>query len=208
MFGKKTVVTVQGLDWQRKKWGWLASRLLKIGEWAAARFPNQTIVVSRVLQDRYESRHTKHTLLVPNGTETRERRRSTNFQHLGLSPDGYVLFLGRFSPEKNCHPLIEAFEKIETPFKLVLAGGSSHTDDYADNLRKHASDRITFLEWLSGDALGEVLTNASLFVLPSDLEGLSLALLDAMGAGVCVLTSDTPEEHGDHRRCRVHIQAG
>src|SRR5205807_3625888 len=129
----------------------------------------------RVLQDRYQSRHAKHTLLVPNGTEIRERRGSTNLQHLGLSPDGYILFLGRFSPEKNCHLLIDAFEKIDTPFKLVLAGGSSHTDEYADNLRKQASDRITFLEWLSGDALGEVLTNASLFVLPSDLEGLSLA---------------------------------
>jgi glycosyltransferase involved in cell wall biosynthesis len=104
-----------------------------------------------------------------------------------------VLYLGRFSPEKNCHLLIEAFEQIQTPFKLVLAGGSSHTDDYAANLRKHASDQIVFLDWLSGDALVEVLTNAALFVLPSDVEGLSLALLDAMGAGVCVLGSDTPE---------------
>src|SRR5207253_7795077 len=80
-----------------------------------------------------------------------------------------------------------------TSFKLVLAGGSSHTDDYAANLRKHASDRVLFLDWLSGDALAEVLSNAMLFVLPSDLEGLSLALLDAMGAGVCVLASDIPE---------------
>ena len=175
LFGKKTVVTVQGLDWQRKKWGWLASSLLKIGEWTSARFPNQTIVVSRVLQNHYRRHH------------------GSQLQHLGLSPDGYILFLGRFSPEKNCDLLIEAFEKIQTPFKLVLAGGSSHTDDYADGLRKRGSDRIVFLDWLSGDALAEVLTNAALFVLPSDLEGLSLALLDAMGSGVCVLGSDTPE---------------
>lgn len=113
--------------------------------------------------------------------------------HFRLSPDGYVLFLGRFSPEKNCDLLIEDFEKIETPFKLVLAGGSSYTDGYAGNLRKRASDRVMFLDWLSGDALADVLTNAPLFVLPSDVEGLSLALLDAMGAAVCVLASDTPE---------------
>ncbi|PYV49004.1 MAG: hypothetical protein DMG94_01970, partial [Acidobacteria bacterium] len=84
-------------------------------------------------------------------------------------------------------------EKIKTPLKLVLAGGSSYTDEYACSLRQHASDRIVFLDWLSGDELSEVLTNAALFVLPSDIEGLSLALLDAMGAGICVLTSDTPE---------------
>jgi glycosyltransferase involved in cell wall biosynthesis len=123
---------------------------------------------------------------------SRSRNRPT-FQHLGLSPDSYVLFLSRFSPEKNCDLLIEAFERIEIPFKLVLAGGSSHTGSYADNLRKRASDRVMFLDWLSGDALAEVLTHAALFVLPSDLEGLSLALLDAMGAGTCVLTSDTAE---------------
>jgi glycosyltransferase involved in cell wall biosynthesis len=184
---------VQGLDWRRSKWGAPASSILKIGEWSSARFPNTTIVVSRVLQDHYESRHSKRTLLVPNGTQTRERRRGLALQHLGLSSDNYVLFLGRFSPEKSCHLLIEAFEKIATPLKLVLAGGSSYTDEYAESLRKHASERIVFLDWLSGEVLIEVLTNAALFVLPSDLEGLSLALLDAMAAGVCVLASDTPE---------------
>jgi glycosyltransferase involved in cell wall biosynthesis len=111
----------------------------------------------------------------------------------GLLPDNYVLFLGRLSPEKNCHLLIEAFEKIRTDMKLVLAGGSSHSDSYVAALRRHESDRIRFLPWVSGTGLEEVLSNAALFVLPSELEGLSLALLDAMAAGVCALTSDIPE---------------
>jgi glycosyltransferase involved in cell wall biosynthesis len=110
-----------------------------------------------------------------------------------LIPNRYALFLGRFSPEKNCELLIHAFEKLETPMKLVLAGGSSHTDDYVAQLRRHESSRIRFFDWLSGNALEELLTNAAVFVLPSDIEGLSLALLDAMGAGVCVLASDIPE---------------
>jgi glycosyltransferase involved in cell wall biosynthesis len=96
-------------------------------------------------------------------------------------------------PRKNCDLLIEAFENIDTPMKLVLAGGSSHTDSYVSGLRQHQSERIRILDWISGDALEEVLTNAALFILPSDLEGLSLALLDAMGAGLCVLASDAPE---------------
>jgi glycosyltransferase involved in cell wall biosynthesis len=114
-------------------------------------------------------------------------------KQLGLAPSQYVLYLGRFSPEKNCHLLIEAFEKIECSFQLVLAGGSSHTDAYAASLRTHQNEKIKILDWLSGEALEAVLTNAALFVLPSDLEGSSLDLLDAMGAGVCVLASDTPE---------------
>ena len=193
LFGKKTVVTVQGLDWQRRKWGQLARNCLKFAGWASARFPNTTIVVSRVLQEHYLSSYSKPTSFVPNGTEIRKPRQGAHLQSLGLPAGGYILFLGRFSPEKNCQLLVDAFEKIKAPFKLVFAGGSGYTDEYACSLRKHASDRIVFLDWLSGDKLSEVLTNAALFVLPSDIEGLSLALLDAMGAGVCVLASDTPE---------------
>ena len=193
LFGKKTVVTVQGLDWQRKKWSWVARKVLKLGEWASARWPNRTTVVSRTLQKHYLAQHSKETVYTPNGTHLRKRRHGSHLAELGLVSGGYVLYLGRFSPEKNCDLLLDAFEKAHTPLKLVLAGGSSHTDKYAAQLRRHQSDRIQFLDWLSGEALEEVLTNAALFVLPSDLEGLSLALLDAMGAGVCVLASDVPE---------------
>ncbi len=76
---------------------------------------------------------------------------------------------------------------------MVLAGGSSHSDRYAKKMLAHQSENIRILDWVSGEALDELLTNAMLFVLPSDMEGLSLALLDAMGAGVCVLASDVPE---------------
>jgi len=191
-FGKRTVVTVQGLDWQRKKWGWFARQVLKRGEWASAKLPNKTAVVSRTLQEHYLSRYSKQTSCIPNGTEIREPRHGEHLNSFGIKPGEYVLFLGRFSPEKNCHLLIDAFAKTDTPMKLVLAGGSSYTEDYATSVRDRSDKRIKVLDWLSGDVLEEVLTNAALFVLPSDLEGSSLALLDAMGAGVCALASDTP----------------
>src|SRR5260370_39483025 len=104
-----------------------------------------------------------------------------------------MLFLGRFSPEKGCHLFAEAYEKLDTEVKLVIAGAASYCDDYSRRLQTHASERIKMLDWVSGEALDELLTNAMLFVLPSDLEGLSLALLDAMGAGLCVLSSDVAE---------------
>jgi glycosyltransferase involved in cell wall biosynthesis len=121
------------------------------------------------------------------------RRNPLPLNEWGLDPDNYVLFLGRYSPEKNCHLLISAFENLRTDMKLVLAGGSSHSDSYAKSLRDHESSRIRFLPWVSGKDLEALLSNAALFVLPSEIEGLSLALLDAMAAGVCVLTSDIPE---------------
>jgi glycosyltransferase involved in cell wall biosynthesis len=191
--GKKTVVTVQGLDWQRKKWGRIASTVLRLGERAAVSLPNQTMVVSHTLQKHYRLGYRVETSYVPNGGVLRERRVPDEILGWGLEPEKYILFLGRFSPEKGCHLLVEAYERLNTDAKLVMAGASSYCDDYSRRLQEHAGDRIKMLNWVSGEALDELLTNAMLFVLPSDLEGLSLALLDAMGAGLCVLSSDVAE---------------
>jgi glycosyltransferase involved in cell wall biosynthesis len=193
LVGKKTVVTVQGQDWQRKKWGRFASFTLRLGEVASARLPNRTMVVSQTLQQHYRTAYGVDAIYVPNGSMIRQRVAPSQIPEWGLEPDNYILFLGRFSPEKNCHLLIEAYEKLDTRAKLVLAGGSSYTNAYVDELRKHQSQQVVILDWVYGRALDELLTNAALFVLPSDMEGLSLALLDAMGAGVCVLASDIPE---------------
>ncbi|MGA9988163.1 MAG: glycosyltransferase family 4 protein [Terriglobales bacterium] len=201
--GKKTVVTVQGLDWQRGKWGRIASRILRWGEAAAVFSPDATMVVSHTLQRHYRQQYNRDTIYIPNGATLAPRRLPRQLIEWDLLADNYVLFLGRFSPEKNCHLLINAFENLNTEMKLVLAGGSSggssgrpsHSDSYAQSLRRHESDRIRFLPWVSGSNLEELLSNAALFVLPSEIEGLSLALLDAMAAGVCVLTSDIPENN-------------
>ena len=191
--GTRTAVTVQGLDWQRKKWGRLASTVLQLGERASVRLPNGTMVVSQALQQRYREIHGIEAFYVPNGGVLREKREPNKIVEWGLESGKYILFLGRFSPEKGAHLLVEAFEHLDTDVKLVMAGASSYCDEYSRNLRSHASDRIRILDWVSGETLDELLTNAMLFVLPSDMEGLSLALLDAMGAGLCVLTSDVPE---------------
>jgi glycosyltransferase involved in cell wall biosynthesis len=182
--------------------------VLKAGEYASGKFPNETVVVSRTLQKHYNSRYSLNCTYIPNGTELRLPTGSMCLEQFGLSPNQYVLFLGRFSPEKNCHLLIDAFERTQTAVKLVLAGGSSHTDAYVSRIRRHASDQIKILDWLSGNALDQVLTNAALFVLPSDMEGLSLSLLEAMGAGLCVLASDTPENREVIEDCGFTFKAG
>src|SRR5208282_960163 len=191
--GKKTVVTVQGLDWQRRKWGRFAAAVLRLGERAAVTLPSTTMVVSRTLQRHYRETYGSETIYVPNGGILRDRSRPNHILDWDLQPQKYILFLGRLSPEKGCHLLVEAYEKLDTDVKLVIAGGSIFQDDYTRQLQSHAGERIKFPGWVAGEVLDELLTNATLFVLPSDLEGLSLALLDAMGAGLCVIATDLPE---------------
>ena len=190
---KRRLSRVQGLDWQRKKWGRIASHVLKLGEASAIRLPNRTMVVSQTLQSYYREHYGKSTIQIPNGAPLRDIRCVNEIRMWGFNPGEYVLFLGRFSPEKNCHLLIEAFRRLDTRVNLVLAGGANSSSHYAQMLRRQAGQNVHFLDYVAGDAFEELLTNAMLLILPSDLEGLSLALLEAMGAGVCVLASDIPE---------------
>ena len=125
----KTAVTVQGLDWQRKKWGRVASWVLRAGEGASFKLPNGTMVVSRALQQRYRENHGIEAFYLPNGGVLREWTEPREILEWGLEPGNYILFLGRFSPEKGCHLLVEAFEQLMTSAKLVMAGASSYCDD-------------------------------------------------------------------------------
>src|SRR5207302_1971377 len=134
LVGKKTAVTVQGLDWQRKKWGVVARTVLRLGEKAALWCPDTTMVVSRTLWSYFREQYGAETRYVANGALLRERRPARRILEWGLRPEHYVLFLGRFSPEKNCHLLIEAYHGIDTQENLVLAGGGNPSDAYYQDI--------------------------------------------------------------------------
>lgn len=192
----KTVVTVHGLDWQRAKWGKAARLSLQIGEKASVIFPDQTVVVSKHLQRYYEANYQKNVKYIPNGVTLIDPLPARQIKEKwGLEQGSYVLFCSRLVPEKECHTLIEAFKKIKSEKKLVIAGASWHSDDYVAELKKMAEgdDRILFTGWAEGDVLTELYSNAYLYCLPSKIEGLSLALLEAMGFGLCPLVSSIPE---------------
>ncbi len=196
LFGIRTVTTVHGLDWKREKWGAFAKRCLQFGEYASARFPTRTIAVSRTLKAYYEKQYGRPVHYVPNGIDLKELPGSQEIREKhGLEPHDYLLFVGRLVPEKGCHYLIEAFRAIDTKKKLVIAGGSSHSDEYFASLRRLAGDdpRIVFLGYVYGEALDELYAHSYLYVQPSDLEGLSIALLEALSFGAAVLASDIPE---------------
>jgi glycosyltransferase involved in cell wall biosynthesis len=191
--GKRTIVSVRGLDGQRAKWGRMARAYLSFGEWASARCPSATNVVSRELQKYFAERYGASTTYIPNGIDACEQIPPDEIKSFGLGSRDYVLYVGRLTPEKDCHTLIEAFRRLSTNARLVFVGGATYSDEYVRELRRHESDRILFLGFQSGQVLAELFSNALVYVLPSRIEGLSISLLEAMGYGNCVLTSDIPE---------------
>lgn len=196
LFGKRCIATVHGIDWQRAKWGGFASKYIKFGEKVAAKYADEIIVLSEGVQRYFKDTYGRKTVFIPNGVNRPVICEAKVIKEkFGLEKDSYILFLGRLVPEKGISYLIEAFKQINTDKKLVIAGGSSDTDEFLQDLKKIAKDdkRISFTGFVQGQLLEELYSNAYVYVLPSDLEGMPLSLLEAMSYGNCCVVSDIAE---------------
>lgn len=196
LLGKKVVCTVHGQDWKRSKWGRLSKLYLKFGEYATAHFSDRTISVSESLLDYYQKKYGKDIDYIRNGVEIRDRVPPALIsEKWGLKENGYFLYLGRLVPEKGIHYLIEAYEHLKTDKKLVIAGGSSHSDAYEKELRTMARNNqdILFTGFVQGQPYEELMSSAFAYILPSDIEGMPLSLLEAMSYGRICLVSDIEE---------------
>lgn len=197
LFGKKVVCTIHGIDWNRAKWkSGIGAKFIRQGERNAVRYADQIIVLSKNEQEYFKNTYGRETILIPNGVTRPVRKDADQIQsRYGLEKDDYILFLARLVPEKRADLLLLAYQSLDTDKRLVIAGGSSDSKEYMQQLQKLAEgdDRILFTGFVQGEVLEELYSNAYLYVLPSDLEGMPLSLLEAMSYGNCCVVSDIPE---------------
>lgn len=196
LFGKRCIATIHGLDHQRAKWGRLASTYIMLGEKCAAKFADEIIVLSEGVQQYFMDTYGRHTHFIPNGVNRPQPvQADLILEKWGLTKNSYILFLGRIVPEKGLRYLVEAFKNVKTDKQLVIAGGASDTGEFMQQLQQLAKDdlRIRFVGFVQGQPLEELYSNAYIYTLPSDLEGMPLSLLEAMSYGNCCVVSDIPE---------------
>lgn len=196
LFGKRCICTIHGLDHKRQKWNRFAKAYIMLGEKAAVKFADEIIVLSGGVQKYFREVYGRSTVLIPNGVTRPELRAAELIdKRFGLKKDSYLLYLGRIVPEKGLRYLLKAFKNVKTDKKLVIAGGSSDTEAFLNELRSLAAGdkRVIFTGFVQGQMLEELYSNAYLYTLPSDLEGMPLSLLEAMSYGNCCLVSDIEE---------------
>ena len=197
MFGKRCVATVHGLDWQREKWsGSFASKYIKFGEKVMVKCADEIIVLSESAKAYFKETYNRDTVLIHNGIDKPTIKQAEKIIELyGLSKGDYICTVSRLTAEKGLHYLIEAYNNIKTDKKLVIAGDTSDTDKYVAYIKQMAGDNpnIIFTGFISGDLLKEIYSNAYIVAVPSDIEGMSISLLEALAYGNAVLCSDIPE---------------
>jgi glycosyltransferase involved in cell wall biosynthesis len=196
LMGLRVVVTHHGADYDREKWGWLARKILRLGERFAMGYADERIAISRTIAELIETNCGKSSTLIPNGVEIASRVCASDFlTELGLRPSRYVLQVSRLVPEKRQLDLIEAFARARLEgWNLVLVGKLEDADAYAQRVLDRASkvSNVHLLGFRTGQQLAEIYSNAGLFVLPSAHEGLPIALLEALSFGLRSVASDIP----------------
>ena len=197
VLGKRVVVTIHGIDWQREKWQFgFGSKFIRQGEKNAVKYADEIIVLSKGVQDYFKDTYGRKTHFISNGVNRPKIREAELItEKYGLTKNSYILFLGRLVPEKGIRYLVEAFKSVKIDKKLVIAGGSSDTDSFMKELKELSKDddRIIFTGFVQGQMLDELYSNAYIYTLPSDLEGMPLSLLEAMSYGNCCLVSNILE---------------
>ena len=196
LFGRRCIATIHGLDHQRAKWGRFAQWYIMFGEKVAVKFADEIIVLSQGVKDYFKAVYNRETIFIPNGVNKPNCREASIIREKwGLDKETYFLFLGRIVPEKGIQYLIEAFKNVDTDKKLVIAGGGSDTDEFLESIKDASKEdnRVIFTGFVQGEELEELYSNAYVYVLPSDLEGMPLSLLEAMSYGNCCLVSDIEE---------------
>lgn len=190
------VATFHTQCYKHQKWGLLAKMYLKFGERVICKSPDKTIVISKNLKKYAFEKYACDAVYAPNGVSIPENRIARDIKkQWGLTEGSYIVAVQRLIRHKGVHYLIEAYNKLRTNKKLVIVGAGTFTDDYVAELKAMAKDNpnIIFTGNQTGRTLNELYSNAYMFVQPSESEGLSIALLEAMAYGKACLVSDIPE---------------
>jgi len=193
--GIKTVAQIHSMEWKKGKWNALVKMFLRLSDYASCRFPNEVIVVSEILKKYYEEKYHTRVIYIPNGVDAPRKRQAKLIKKIGLGKDSYIIYMGRLSREKGAHHLIEAYNELNTDKALVLAGDFADDENYENFIREKASSNkdIYLTGFVKGELQQELFSNAYLYVLPSEIEGLPISLLEAMSYANCCLVSDIPE---------------
>ncbi len=190
---QRVLITIHGLDWRGAKWGRAASALMRGAGRAAVSFADRLVAVSECVEQEYARHFGCAVSTVPTGVAFPEPVEAREILDAGLEPGRFIFCASRLMPEKGVHYLVDAFEQLDTDMKLAIAGNAPYDDGYTRRLLSRASDRVSFLGFVQGRMLAELYSNAYVYVQPSELEGMSMAVLEALSYGRCVLASDIPQ---------------
>jgi glycosyltransferase involved in cell wall biosynthesis len=191
--GTPVALNVDGIERLRKKWGRAARAYYRISEYLATIIPSVVVTDANVIRDYYMKQYRKRSVMIAYGAQAERAETTAVLQTLGVSAQEYFLYVSRLEPENNAHVVIEAFEKVRTEKQLLIVGDAPYAANYIERLKSTSDSRIHFPGAIYGIGYRELQSHAFAYIQATEVGGTHPALIEAMGAGNCVIAKDTPE---------------
>ena len=205
LFGKPTVLNVDGLDRKRKKWNVLGRWALHFCELFSAFTPSRIVTDAQLMQEYYWEHYRRRSTMIAYGAEVPANGGTT--QDFGLHQGKFILYVSRLEPENNPELVIDAYRRVQTDWPLVMVGGNSYDASYVQRLRSLADQRVIFLGPVYGSGYWQLLRDAGLYVFACEVGGVHPALIEAMAAPKPILYLDTPENRETAADAAIPFQA-
>jgi len=193
MFGRRIVLNVDGLEWQRAKWSPVGRAYYRLCAWLAAHLPVHIVTDARVIQRYYLDAYGCASEYFAYGTELDPVSDDGTLKRLGLEPGRYVLYVSRLEPENNAHVVIEAFGGVATDLPLAIVGDAPYASEFKASLHATLDPRVRFLGAVYGPGYRILRSHAAAYVQATGVGGTHPALVEAMGYGNAIIANDVPE---------------
>lgn len=193
LVGKRVVLNVDGLEWKRTKWSRFGKYVYRISEFVATFLPNQIVTDARDVQRYYEKKFQKTSTWIPYGSTIGKVKTCEALECFGVEIGRYILYVSRLEPENNAHVVIQAFERLQTDFRLVIVGDAPYSKEYIRSLKSTRDPRIIFTGYVFNQGYREFQSHAYCYVQATEVGGTHPALVEAMGHSNCILANDVPE---------------
>jgi glycosyltransferase involved in cell wall biosynthesis len=193
LFGRRVVLNVDGLEWERRKWNPIGKAYYRLCAWVAAHLPVHVVTDARVIQRYYLETYGRATDYFPYGTELEPVPDDGTLARHGLEPGRYVLYVSRLEPENNAHVLIAAYARVKSSLPLAIVGDAPYASEYIARLQSTTDTRVRFLGAIYGHGYLVLRSHATAYVQATEVGGTHPALVEAMGFGNTILANDVPE---------------
>jgi exopolysaccharide biosynthesis WecB/TagA/CpsF family protein len=197
--GARVALNVDGLEWQRGKWGALGRWYYQACAWLSPKLPITLISDAQVIARYYRERFGKPTWYIPYGSDARRLPPGETLRRFGVEPDRYLLYVSRLEPENNARLVIEGYrragglEALGVP--LLIVGDAPYASEYKKILERDAARTpgVRMTGYVFGDGYVELQSNAMQYIQATEVGGTHPALVEAMGRGACIVANDVPE---------------
>lgn len=204
--GTPVALNVDGIERLRKKWGTPGRAYYRFSEYLATIIPNVVVSDANVIREYYLNKYGRASVTIMYGANCQRTETTTVLQQLGLRPQDYFLYVSRLEPENNAHIVVQAFERVRTGKRLLIVGDAPYAHRYIEQLKSTNDARILFPGAIYGLGYRELQSHAHAYIQATEVGGTHPALVEAMGAGNCVIVNNTPENREVVGDCGLYFQ--